>query len=65
MTTQATTLVKHPIARSQCLDCRAQFARHRALQRFVDTILLDGELEILVCPECGSYAVQEDSHESR
>lgn len=65
MSTQASTfIVKQPVARDRCLDCRADFARHRAVQRLVDTILHDGELEVLVCPECGSYAVQEDSHES-
>lgn len=56
---------KQPVARCHCIDCCADFARHRAVRRLVDTILHDDDLELLVCPECGSYAVEEGSHEAQ
>ncbi|MEB0080005.1 hypothetical protein QN386_20230 [Pseudomonas sp. CCI3.2] len=54
---------KVPLPRGTCLDCTANFPVFKAICRFADTIFPDGELDILVCPECGSYSVEEVSHE--
>lgn len=54
---------RQPVLRSQCLDCQAVFARHRAVQRSMDTIARGVDADTLVCPECGSQAVEEAAHE--
>ncbi|WP_426139255.1 hypothetical protein [Pseudomonas sp. DWP3-1-2] len=50
---------KRPVPRGNCKDCMAEFALHRAIQRFCDP-QLNEELDIYTCPECGSYAVEEE-----
>lgn len=56
---------KTPLPRGTCMDCTADFPIHKAIRRIADTILPDGELEILVCPECGSYSVEERRHDDQ
>jgi hypothetical protein len=47
------------------MDCTADFPIHKAICRIADTILPDGELDILICPECGSYSVEELRHDDQ
>jgi hypothetical protein len=42
------------------MDCTADFPMHKAIRQIASPLFTDGELEILVCPECGSYSVEED-----
>lgn len=50
---------KQPVPRGRCKDCDADFALHRAIRRFANTILPEGEIDLYFCPECDSYAVEE------
>lgn len=63
MSTELMLIPRQPVLRSHCLDCRAVFARHRAVLRSMDTIARGIDADTLVCPECGSLAVEEASHE--
>lgn len=56
---------KRPVPRGTCMDCLAEFALHRAIRRISDPLLQDDQLDIYTCPECGSYAVEEQSHEKQ
>jgi hypothetical protein len=38
---------------------------HKAIRPIASPLFTEGELEILVCPECGSYSVEEGGHEER
>lgn len=55
---------KRPVPRGNCKDCMAEFALHRAIQRICDP-QLNEELDIYTCPECGSYAVEEEHLEEQ
>lgn len=50
---------KHPVPRGHCVDCGVDFALHRAMRPVTDPMLQDKEIDIYVCPECGSYGVEE------
>ena len=56
---------KRPVPRGSCKDCMSEFALHRAITRMSDPQLNDEELDIYTCPECGSYAVEEEHHEEQ
>ena len=56
---------KKPVPRGTCKDCLAEFALHRAIRRISDPQLHDDELDIYTCPDCGSYAVEEQNHENQ
>lgn len=58
-------MIKKPLRRASCLDCKASFARCRALHRPAGTIVVDDEQDLLICPECGSYAVKETQREAQ
>lgn len=45
----------------RCQDCSAEFTLHAATQRFVGHWVPTGEVELDICPECGSYNVQDTS----
>lgn len=63
MNTESCFTPRQPVARSRCLDCLAEFARHRAIQRQAGTITRDLSLDLLICPECGSQSVEESCHD--
>ncbi|MEA9976514.1 MULTISPECIES: hypothetical protein [unclassified Pseudomonas] len=52
-----------PLLRGICTDCAADFPIHKAIREIVSPDPTEGEIEILVCPECGSYSVEEGGHE--
>lgn len=54
---------KTPLPRGTCMDCTADFPMHKAIRQIANPLFTEGELEILVCPECGSYSVEEGGHE--
>jgi Zn finger protein HypA/HybF involved in hydrogenase expression len=56
---------KRPVPRGNCKDCKAAFALHRAIRRISEPLLNDEEFEIYTCPECGSYAVEEEHLETQ
>jgi len=55
---------KRPMPRGECLDCASRFPLHKALRSVTDPLLQENEIDIYVCPECGSYAVEETSLET-
>lgn len=63
MSTDSILSPRQPVLRSHCLDCQAVFARHRAVQRSIDTICRGRDADTLTCPECGSLAVKELEHD--
>ena len=56
---------KRPMPRGECMDCAARYPLHKALRRITDPLLQEYEIDIHVCPECGSYAVEETTHETK
>lgn len=49
--------------RGRCSDCFAEFALHAAIKRFVGDDVPAGEVDLDICPECGSYNVLDASME--
>ncbi|QPO22018.1 hypothetical protein HXW90_21970 [Pseudomonas sp. Y39-6] len=45
--------------RGRCCDCGAEFLLHVSVKRFAGESLPDGEVDIDICPECGSYSVED------
>jgi len=44
---------------ARCCECSAEFSLHTATQRFVDVCPTEDEIELDICPECGSYSVED------
>lgn len=53
-------LTQRPVPRGTCLDCGGGFPMHKARRSVTDPLVLDEKIDIYVCPQCGSYAVEED-----
>ncbi|MBH3367510.1 hypothetical protein I5R92_09475 [Pseudomonas carnis] len=43
----------------RCCECGAEFPLHTATQRFLDVCPTESEIELDLCPECGSYSVED------
>lgn len=48
----------------RCCECGAEFPLHAATQRFFAVCPSDGEVDLDICPECGSYSVEDAAMQS-
>jgi len=50
--------------RGRCCECGAEFPLHTATQKFLDVCPTECEIELDLCPECGSYSVEDSAMQS-